>query len=83
MSNKLFVGNLSWGIDTAKLEEIFAPFGTVTDAIVLTDRETGRSRGFGFVTFESAEEAEKAIAELNETEVEGRNIVVNVAKERT
>lgn len=79
-NKKLFVGNLSWGIDDAKLAEIFSAFGEVTDSKVITERGTGRSKGFGFVTFSSEEEASKAIAELNEKDVEGRNITVNVAQ---
>lgn len=82
MSKKLFVGNLSWGIDNAQLEELFSSIGPIEDAFILKDRETKRSRGFGFVTFESDEDAERAIAELDGKEVDGRNIVVNVAKER-
>lgn len=80
MSNKLFIGNLSWAIDSRQLEELFSPFGEVTDAFVLTDRETKRSRGFGFVTFASQEDAERAIEEMNNKEVDGRALVVNVAK---
>jgi len=80
MSNKLFIGNLSWAIDSQQLEEIFSAIGEVTDAFVLTDRETGRSRGFGFVTFANEEDAQRAIDEMNEKEVDGRAIVVNVAK---
>lgn len=80
MSNKLFIGNLPWSIDTAGLEEIFAAYGTVTDAFVMTDRESGRSRGFGFVTFETEEEANAAIEAMDGKEVDGREIVVNVAK---
>lgn len=80
MSTKLFIGNLSWAIDSRQLEEMFSSFGVVTDSFVMTDRETGRSRGFGFVTFESSEDAEAAIKELDGKDVDGRAIVVNVAK---
>jgi len=82
MSNKVFVGNLPWSIDTDGLTKLFEEVGSISDSIVLTDRATGRSRGFGFVTFESDEEAQKAIEEFDGKEVEGRNIVVNIAKER-
>ncbi|MBU0727356.1 RNA-binding protein [Patescibacteria group bacterium] len=82
MSKKLFIGNLSWSIDDAKMEEIFSAYGVVTESFVMKDRDSGRSRGFGFVTFESEEAADKAIAELDGTEVDGRNIVVNEAKEK-
>lgn len=77
---KLYVGNLPWSIDTAKLREIFAEFGEITDATVISDKYSGRSKGFGFVEYGSEESAQKAIKAMNEKEVEGRNIVVNVAK---
>ena len=80
MSAKLFVGNLDYGVDTPKLKELFGEFGTVVDAVVLTDRETGRSRGFGFVTLDNDEAAKKAMEALNGKEVNGRNINVNEAK---
>lgn len=82
MSKKLFVGNIPWSIKTAQMEELFSSVGTITDCIVMTDRDTGRSRGFGFVTFESDEAAETAIEQFNGKEVDGRELVVNVAKER-
>ncbi len=82
MSNKLFIGNLSWGVDSEALKEHFSQYGTVTDAFVMTDRETGRSRGFGFVTFENEEEAQAAITAMDGKELDGREIVVNVAKPR-
>jgi len=77
---KLYVGNLPWSIDTAKLREIFAEFGEITDATVISDKYSGRSKGFGFVEYGSEESAQKAIKAMNEKEVDGRNIVVNVAK---
>jgi len=80
MSTKLFVGNLPWSLDNEALKELFSSVGTVTDAFILTDRDTGRSRGFGFVTFETEEEAQAAITEFHEKDVDGRNIVVNVAR---
>jgi RNA recognition motif-containing protein len=79
--NKLFVGSLPWSIDSDGLRELFAPYGEMTEVVVITDRETGRSKGFGFVTFQTKESAEKAL-EMNEREVEGRTIVVKVARPR-
>lgn len=82
MSMKLYVGNLSFQTSSQELEELFATLGTVESATVVEDRETGRSRGFGFVEMASQEDGEKAIAELNGTEVGGREIKVNEAKPR-
>lgn len=82
MAKKLFVGSLPWGVDDSKLNEIFAKYGSIVSATVLKDRETGRSRGFGFVEYVNDEDADKAIAELNGSDVEGRKIVVNVARPR-
>jgi RNA recognition motif-containing protein len=79
-NKKLFVGNLSWGLDDAKLAEVFSAYGEVTDAKVITERGTGRSKGFGFVTFATEEQAAAAIEGLNEKDVEGRNVTVNVAQ---
>lgn len=79
--NKLFVGSLPWSINNDSLKEMFSPYGEVTEAIIINDRETGRSKGFGFVTFATEESAQKAL-ELNGKEIEGRTIVVNVAKPR-
>jgi len=83
MSNKLFVGSLSWNTDDRGLEEAFSRFGEVTDAKVITDRETGRSRGFGFVTFADASAAQKAVQEMNGSELDGRNLNVDIAQERS
>jgi RNA recognition motif-containing protein len=83
MSKKLFVGSLSWNTDDRGLHEAFAPFGEISEAVVITDRDTGRSRGFGFVTFEDEEGADKAVAALNNTELDGRTIRVDVAQERS
>jgi RNA recognition motif-containing protein len=78
---RLFAGNLPWSVDDDELRNIFSAYGDVTDSKVIMDRETGRSRGFGFV--EMADEgARAAIDGLNDTEVDGRNIVVNEAQER-
>lgn len=79
--NKLFVGSLPWSINNDSLKELFAPYGEITEAVVITDRDTGRSKGFGFVTFAKAEDAQKAL-EMGGKEVEGRTIVVNVARPR-
>ena len=79
---KIFVGGLSWGTDTEGLKSAFEQFGSVSEAIVVTDRDTGRSRGFGFVTFENSEDAQKAIEEMNNSELDGRRLNVNQAKER-
>jgi RNA recognition motif-containing protein len=82
MSKKLFVGSLSWNIDDRGLREAFAPHGEITEATVITDRDSGRSRGFGFVTFADDEAAEKAITALNNTGLDGRTIKVDVAQAR-
>ncbi len=82
MSTKLFVGSLPWSVDDQKLKETFEPHGNVVSAKVVTDRNSGRSRGFGFVEMESAEDAQKAISALNDSDMDGRNIVVNEAKAR-
>lgn len=79
--NKIFVGSLPWSINNDSLKELFAPYGEVTEAVVIMDRETNRSKGFGFVTFATPEMAQKAL-EMSGKEVEGRAIVVNIAKPR-
>ena len=81
-NKKLFVGSLPWSVDDAALAQLFAQAGTVVSAQVVKDRETGRSRGFGFVEMSSDEEAQNAVKNLNGTDVEGRNIVVNIARPR-
>ena len=80
MNKKLFVGSLPWGIDNTKLSELFAQAGTVVSAQVIMDRDTGRSRGFGFVEMSTEEEADTAVKNLNGSDVDGRKIVVNIAK---
>ena len=80
--NKLFVGNLSFQTSDDQLAQLFSEYGTVGRASVVTDRETGRSRGFGFVEMGSDQEAKAAISALDGTMVEGRNIQVNVARPR-
>ena len=82
MSNKLFVGNLSFNTTENDLNDAFAAHGTVTETNLMMDRETGRPRGFGFVTMSSAEEAQKAIEALNGKDLDGRALTVNVAKPR-
>ena len=83
MGTKLYVGNLPFSVTTDSLREHFSAHGDVTDAIVLTDRDTGRSRGFGFVTFANGEDAAAATQALDGTDLAGRNITVNEARERT
>lgn len=82
MSKKLFVGGISWGTDNNGLREAFEEFGEVTDAVVITDRDTGRSRGFGFVTFSDGDDAQNAIDNMDGSTLDGRTINVNVARER-
>lgn len=81
-NKKLFVGSLPWSVDDAKLTEIFAQAGNVVSAQVVKDRDTGRSRGFGFVEMSTDEEAQAAVNNLNGTDIEGRKIVVNIARPR-
>ena len=80
MKNKLYVGNLSYDVTDESLNNHFSQAGTVTSAMVITDRESGRSKGFGFVEFATEEEATQAIEMFNEQEFEGRNILVNEAR---
>jgi RNA recognition motif-containing protein len=80
MSTKLYVGNLSFNTTTSDLEQMFGESGTVTSANIIDDRETGRSRGFGFVEMSTNEEANAAIAALNGKEIDGRALKVNEAK---
>jgi RNA recognition motif-containing protein len=82
MSMKLYVGNLSFNTDNTSLEQLFSSIGTVESASVVEDRETGRSRGFGFVEMANKEDGERAIAELDGKEYEGRQLKVNEAKPR-
>lgn len=79
---KMFVGGLPYSVDSKKLEEIFAAFGQVQSAQVITDRYTNQSKGFGFVEMSSDEEAQAAIKDLNDSEVDGRRINVSVARPR-
>lgn len=79
---KLYVGNLPWSVNDQSLKEMFAQFGEITEAVIISDKYTGRSKGFGFVTFANEADAEKAIAEMANKDIEGRKIVVNVARPR-
>jgi RNA recognition motif-containing protein len=82
VSNKLFVGGLSWDTDDAGLHAAFSKFGPIIEAKVINDRETGRSRGFGFVTFGAPADAADAMQEMDGTELDGRSIRVNEAQDR-
>jgi len=82
MSVKLYVGNLSFSTTSDELQQLFAQAGTVESATVVEDRDTGRSRGFGFVEMASKEEGQKAIEQFNGTDLNGRNLTVNEARPR-
>ncbi len=83
MSNNLYVGNLTFDTSSADLESLFATHGAVSKAQVVTDRDSGRSRGFGFVEMATAEAAQAAIDALDGHSVDGRQLTVNVAKQRS
>lgn len=83
MAKKLFVGGLSWDTTDEGLRQAFAPFGEISEAKVITDRDTGRSRGFGFVTFATDEDAKTAISKMDGTSLDGKTIKVNEAQERS
>lgn len=80
MSKKLYVGNLSYNVSNSELEKLFTPYGTVESAHVITDRNTGRSKGFGFVEMGTDQEAQAAIAALHGKEIDGRSLTVNEAR---
>jgi len=82
MATNLFIGSLSWGVTDDQLKDFFSTAGTVVSARVITDRDSGRSKGFGFVEMSSDEEAKKAIDELNNKELDGRPITVSEARPR-
>lgn len=82
MGKKIYVGNLAFSVDSAALEQMFAPYGTVDSASVVTDRDSGRSRGFGFVEMASSDDAQAAIEALNGSQQGGRALTVNEAKPR-
>src|SRR5437870_11529543 len=83
MGKKLYVGNLAYGISDSDLQQMFEPHGTVESAQVIMDRDTGRSKGFGFVEMGSDQEAQAAISALNGKEIEGRPLTVNEARPKT
>src|SRR5450755_2475893 len=82
MGNRLYVGNLPYSVTELDLRDLFSPIGTVTEAKIVTDRETGRPRGFGFVEMSNEAEAKKAIQELDGRDVGGRPVAVKEAEER-
>ena len=82
MGKKLYVGNLSYGVDSSELEQMFGAHGTVVSAQIINDRDTGRSKGFGFVEMGTDEEAQAAIAALNGQDHNGRALTVNEARPR-
>lgn len=79
-NKKLYVGNLPWSVSSESLKEMFSQFGEVTEAVIITDRMSGRSKGFGFVTFANEEGASAATQQMHQKEIEGRKIIVNVAR---
>jgi RNA recognition motif-containing protein len=82
LSKKLYVGNLTYNVNESDLEALFTPFGTVQSAQIIVDRDTNRSKGFGFVEMDTDAQAQAAIQGLNEREHDGRNLTVNEAKPR-
>ncbi len=82
MESKLYVGNLSYDVTEQQLRELFSQAGQIKDVALITDRQTGRSKGFGFVEFETQAEAQKAIELFNNHELEGRPLTVNMARPR-
>ena len=82
MGKKLFIGNLSWNIDDDGLQQAFEKFGSMEEVRVIKDRETGRSRGFGFITFAEEESAQNAISEMDGADLDGRTIKVNEAQDK-
>lgn len=79
-NKKIYVGNLPWSINSDQLATLFGEYGTVSDAVVITDKMSGRSKGFGFVEYADEESAKKAIDAMNGKDYEGRNLVVNIAR---
>ena len=80
MSKKLFVGNIEWAVTDADLEKLFSEYGAVEEAVIIKDKFSGRSKGFGFVTFTNDEDGDKAIAGLHDHDLNGRKIAVNEAR---
>lgn len=83
MTNKIYVGNLSYRTAEDQLTQSFAQFGQITDTVIVMDRATNRSKGFGFITFETADQAEKAVQGMNGKEIDGRTVKVSIAKPPT
>ena len=83
MSNRLFVGSLPWAITSEDLKKLFERIGPVTDAVVLTDKKTGKSKGYGFVEMTNANEVSTAVAKFNGYDLQGRNLVVNQAEPKS
>jgi RNA recognition motif-containing protein len=82
MSKKLFIGNIEWGTTEDELKELFGKYGEVEEGVIIRDRMSGRSKGFGFITFVNEEDADKAMEALNGYELNGRKLAVNEARER-
>jgi len=82
MSKKLFIGNIEWGVTEDDLKELFGKHGEIEEAIIIKDNMSGRSKGFGFITFSNEEDADKAMEELNGYELNERSLVVNEARQR-
>jgi RNA recognition motif-containing protein len=80
MGNKVYVGNLPFGVGQEELKNAFSEYGEITEAVVITDKYNGRSKGFGFVTFANDEDAQKAISEMNGKDLQGRELKVNEAR---
>jgi RNA recognition motif-containing protein len=80
MENKIFVGNLNFKFKDNDLKKMFEEFGEIEDCVIITDNKTRRSKGFGFVTFVNSEDAKDAVDSMNEKEIEGRKLIVNIAK---
>lgn len=80
MAVRLYVGNLPYSVTQSRLQEIFSPFGALGEVVVISDKFSGRSKGFGFVEFENADDAKKAIEKLNGADMDGRNLIVNEAR---
>jgi len=80
MSKRIYVGNLPWSVTKEGLEELFSSFGEIEEALVIANKYTGRSRGFGFVTYKNDADADKAMEKMNEKEIEGRRLVVKLAR---
>jgi RNA recognition motif-containing protein len=80
MAKKVYVGNLPWSVTKEKLEELFGKFGDIEEAVVIADKFSGRSKGFGFVTYANDADADKAVSEMNDKDIEGRKLKVNEAR---